>query len=45
MFDINWYFKAVARPAKLFHPKVKGYNFQKLFMIVVSVAFPGDLVS
>ena len=24
-------FKAVASPAKLFHPKIKGYNFQMAF--------------
>ena len=31
MFDVSLYVKAVASPAKLFHPKIKGYNFQIAF--------------
>ena len=31
MFDVPLYVKAVASPAKLFYPKIKGYNFQIAF--------------
>ena len=44
LFDIYWYFKAVASPTKLFHPKINGYNFQIAFHDLGSVTFPGDLV-
>ena len=31
MFDVSLYVKAVVSPAKLFYPKIKGYNFQIAF--------------
>ena len=31
MLDVSLYVKAVASPAKLFYPKIKGYNFQIAF--------------
>ena len=31
MCDVSFYVKAVASPAKLFYPKIKGYNFQIAF--------------
>ena len=44
MFDVSFYVKAVASPAKLFYPKIKGYNFQKAFHDLIGVTFPGHLV-
>ena len=34
-------FKAVASPTKLFHPKIKGYNFQIAFHDLCGVTFMG----
>ena len=41
---IGFLIKAVASPAKLFHLKIKGYNFQIAFHDLGGVTFPGDLV-
>ena len=38
------FLRLLPAPPKLFHPKIKGYNFQIAFHDLGSVTFPGDVV-